>query len=82
MPDTTSAPWPVVDECHSSLRPNHACPQCDGSHVHVWVAWRDAPAQVTGGAGVPVRCRTCGGRKCDQPACRLRRHHREEHEEF
>lgn len=79
MTDTSTAPWPVVGECFSKQKPSHACPQCDGSHVHVWVAWHHAPDAAY---GVPVRCRICGGRKCDRPACSLRRHHAEEHEEF
>lgn len=92
-----SAPWPIVNECHwpapSLVKQNHSCPQCDGSHEHEWIAWHDAPHPAsdptgsslvgrTSGPGIPVRCRICGGRKCDIDACRLRRHHREEHEEF
>ena len=89
-----SAPWPIVGECHwpapSLVRQGHTCPQCDGSHEHEWVAWHDAPSNGAGGSvtgkssgpGIPVRCRACGGRKCDVDNCRLRRHHREEHEEF
>lgn len=82
MPDATTAPWPIVGECFSKHRAGHSCPQCDGSHEHVWVTWRWAPRAIKSGPGFPVRCRICGGRKCDQPACQLRRHHREEHEEF
>lgn len=80
---STVAPWPVVWECYypapSLVKQNHTCPQCDGSHDHEWVAWHDAPEVAP---GIPVRCRTCGGRKCDMPTCRLRRHHIEDHEEF
>jgi hypothetical protein len=76
------APWPIAWECHSDLEPDHSCPQSDGSHVHAWVAWPDAPAQVTAGPGTPVRCKTCGGRKCDIPTCLLRRHHGGDHEHF
>lgn len=32
--------------------------------------------------GIPVRCKVCGGRKCDVDSCLLRRHHRGEHEYF
>lgn len=97
----TDPPWPVVGECHypapSLVRQNHTCPQCDGSHDHEWVAWRDAPgirpdlgeegerSRVVGkesGPGVPVRCRTCGGRKCDVNDCRARRHHAGPHDPF
>lgn len=85
---TASAPWPIVGECFSSHRPDHSCPQCDGSHDHQWVAWHDAPqvsrgTSVTGGhsgPGLPVRCTVCGGRKCDMSACMLRRHHGGDHE--
>lgn len=79
----TAAPWPEVPECHwpavSLVAAGHTCRQCDGSHEHEWVAWPDAPAAERG-HGVPVRCRDCGGRKCDMAACRLRRHHRGDHE--
>ena len=61
------APWPIVNECHSWHRDGHSCPQCDGSHVHRWVAWDGLPGAV--------RCRRCGGRKCDMDECRLIRHH-------
>lgn len=81
---TLGAPWPIVDECHGHKH-GLGCAQCDGTHVHVWKAWKDAPHPEgapgvsvvggTSGSGVPVRCVTCGGRKCDTPACRLRRHH-------
>lgn len=67
-------PWPVVSECHGHTD-GQDCPQCDGSHEHRWKAWPDAPDVIKAGPGVPVRCITCGGRKCDMPACRLRRHH-------
>lgn len=83
------APWPLVMECHVG---DDNCPQCDGSHEHEWVEWKQAP-KVAGtrqtvvidkmsGPGVPVRCRVCGGRKCDLPACLLRRHHGGSHEWF
>jgi hypothetical protein len=72
-------PWPVVGECHSDHLPEHSCRQCDGSHDHDWVAWREPLGGLTG-PGVPVRCRTCGARKCDRPDCLLRRHHRGPHE--
>lgn len=73
------APWPIVPECHTGRTP---CPQCDGSHDHVWVAWHNPDPTVLGYAGlaIPVRCTTCGARKCDTPACRLRRHHGEPHD--
>jgi hypothetical protein len=78
------APWPVVWECHwpapSLVKQGHSCAQCDGSHAHVWVAWPDSPDAV--GTGIPVRCRTCGGRKCDVSTCLLRRHHGGDHEHF
>lgn len=80
------APWPVVRECHypapSLVAVGHTCPQCDGSHDHDWVGWPDAPRRVTGGPGLAVRCRVCGGRKCDHAACRLRRHHRGPHDDY
>jgi hypothetical protein len=75
----TTVPWPLVGECHSKHLEGHLCSQCDGSHEHQWVAWPDAP---NARYGLPVRCRICGGRKCDVAACRLRRHHLEDHEEF
>lgn len=85
-PTTSTAPWPVVPECFSDHRKHHTCPQCDGSHVHDWVAWRDPDPAVLGtsthGETLPVRCRTCGARKCDRPACLLRRHHRGDHEDY
>lgn len=75
-------PWPVVGECHSDHRPDHSCRQCDGSHDHEWIAWRDPVGPVLGltGPGLPVRCKTCGARKCDRSDCLLRRHHRGPHE--
>jgi len=88
------APWPIVSECHypapSLAAQGHQCPQCDGSHAHHWVAWHDAPQAFTGwsvtgkvgGPGLPVRCRVCGGRKCDMSSCLLRRHHGGDHEHF
>lgn len=83
------APWPVVNECHwpalTLVKQQHTCSQCDGSHDHQWVGWHDVDSKVTrfaDGAAVPVRCRICGGRKCDMPTCFLRRHHRGDHEEF
>jgi hypothetical protein len=86
---STEPPWPVVDECHST-RPEHRCAQCDGAHEHQWVAWHDAPHPSPGtsvvgrssGPGIPVRCKTCGGRKCDVSDCMLRRHHGGPHERF
>lgn len=63
----TSAGWPDVPECQGHN--GHAsCNQCDGSHEHQWKA-----------SGRAVRCRICGGRKCDRPACISRRHHRDHH---
>lgn len=93
----TPPPWPIVSECHypapSLVKQGHSCPQCDASHDHEWAAWHDAPqadpyghgTTVTGGSsgpGIPVRCVTCGGRKCDLGSCLLRRHHRGDHEHF
>lgn len=87
-------PWPVVRECYwpapSLVKENHSCAQCDGSHDHDWVAWHGAEHpfpgwSVTGkqgGPGIPVRCKVCGGRKCDHDDCLLRRHHRGPHEQF
>ena len=82
------APWPVVGECHGH-RDGSTCLQCDGSHDHEWAAWRGAPrvegllgTSVVGGhsgPGIPVRCRICGGRKCDVPVCVSRRHHLDPH---
>lgn len=89
-PVTAGAPWPIVAECHGH-RGGVTCPQCDGTHEHHWKAWKDAPTSGSGsavvggvsGPGVPVRCTSCGGRKCDIPNCRLRRHHLgEDHEPF
>lgn len=91
------APWPIVRECHypapSLVKQGHECPQCDGSHDHEWVAWHEAPhpaPDLTGsslvgkssGPGIAVRCRVCGGRKCDLPSCLLRRHHGGNHEHY
>ena len=80
MADLDPTPWPEVDECHwpapTLVAAGHTCLQCDGSHEHQWVAGPPTPA------GIPVRCRVCGGRKCDMAACRLRRHHQEDHDEF
>lgn len=73
-------PWPDVMECHWPARTlveqGHTCPQCDGSHDHEWVAGPPVPS------GTPVRCKHCGGRKCDLSSCLLRRHHRGDHEYF
>lgn len=80
-----NAPWPLVYECHSRYKEGHTCPQSDGSHEHEWVAWPDFIPSVLGivGPGIPVRCKTCGGRKCDMSHCRLRRHHvGDDHEPF
>ena len=76
-PPPNDAPWPIVWECHQRFKDGHRCPQSDGSHDHIWAAWENPdPAVLTVvGPGVPVRCRVCGGRKCDMPRCRLRRHH-------
>ena len=93
---TARPPWPIVAECHgrapSRVAQGHSCAQCDGSHDHQWVAWHEAPrtgsdsgSTVVGkssGPGIPVRCKVCGARKCDQPDCRLRRHHAEDHEAY
>lgn len=80
------APWPIVWECHSNTKyhPGHSCPQSDGSHVHDWIAWHNPDPVIlhVSGPGLPVRCKVCGGRKCDMPTCRLRRHHGEDHESF
>ena len=81
-----TAPWPTVGECYwpasSLVRAGHQCQQCDGSHDHQWVTWHDAPQTGVGsvvcghgGPGLPTRCTTCGGRKCDMTACWERRHH-------
>ena len=71
----TDYPWPLVSECFSSAQPDHPCRQCDGSHVHQWIAGEFAdPA-----AGIAVRCRICGARKCDRAECILRRHHKGHH---
>jgi hypothetical protein len=71
--DRIRAPWPIVGECHRRFEPGHSCPQHD-PHQHDWVAWLDAPAWVTSGPGTPVRCRLCGGRKCDMDPCTRLRH--------
>lgn len=80
------APWPIVWECHSNTKfhPGHICQQSDGSHDHEWIAWADIDQSETyvSGPGVPVRCKTCGGRKCDMSTCLLRRHHGGDHERF
>lgn len=71
---------PDVPECHATLRPDHSCPQHDGSHLHRWV-----PCVVTYKDGTHPqdahRCTVCGGRKCDVPACTERRHHVGPHHE-
>lgn len=89
--DRLRAPWPIVDECHGHLLSLNAsvaemlnppkCPQCRGGHVHDWRAWPKAPGWVTAGAGVPIRCRICGTRKCDRIGCQQRRHHHTHAEE-
>lgn len=80
------APWPLVWECHSDtvLHPDHRCPQSNGSHDHQWVAWHHPIPSILGltGPGIPVRCKVCGGRKCDLSTCMLRRHHGGDHEHF
>lgn len=77
------APWPVVSECYGEVShrkdEQKSCPQCDGSHEHEWIAWHDRPDSFFGPYGVPVRCRVCGGRKCDHANCLNRRHHRDPH---
>lgn len=80
----SGAPWPLVGECHGHRGAAadwraQTCPQCDGSHRHTWVAWKDYPLGRASGM-VPVRCRECGARKCDDPRCVLRRHHRQPHD--
>lgn len=72
---TILRPWPDVPECYG-FHPGDqvACPQCDGSHDHAWVQGED-PGRKT----IPVRCRHCGARKCDRPACVSRRHHADHH---
>lgn len=67
------APWPVVDECFSSHRPGHECPQCAWGHEHDWVAW-DSEAAPGNRRETPIRCSKCGGRKCDLDLCAGRRH--------
>lgn len=70
------APWPVVAECYTHAD-GTTCRQCDGSHEHQWKAWNPEHGHAidTTTNGVPVRCVDCGARKCDMPACMLRRHH-------
>jgi ribosomal protein L32 len=68
------APWPIVGECHSYWRTHHVCQQCHPTHQHRFVAWKSAPSWVAVGPGVPVRCRECGARKCDNADCDLVRH--------
>lgn len=74
-------PWPDVDECRGSSRQQmlqgHSCAQCDGSHEHQWATWRAIPEghPLSYGPGLPVRCKVCGGRKCDRDHCWERRHH-------
>jgi hypothetical protein len=91
--ETDDAPWPVVDECYGHRTTKQrgdaepTCPQCDGSHRHRWLAWHQAPQVAPGtscvvqmsGPGLPVRCAQCGTRKCDDPVCTERRHHRGPH---
>lgn len=87
---TAVAPWPVVSECRLARRlvdEDHECAQCDDSHPHRWIAWHEAPQRdgksLVGNVlarGIAVRCTVCGGRKCDLPACLLRRHHIGPHE--
>lgn len=81
MAETLTAPWPIVSECYGKAthKDGGACAQCNGSHEHVWVAWKDAPDARY---GVPVRCRICGTRKCDLPECSARRHHIGPHEDW
>lgn len=71
--DGSLSPWPEVAECYGSHRGDHECPQCAWEHEHDWVAWT---ARRDGGRrpGMPIRCSKCGGRKCDQDGCALRRH--------
>lgn len=81
---TRIAPWPIVGECYGhrpkagkGIEPMLAaasCRQCNGDHEHEWLAWASAPGWVAGGPGIPVRCRVCGGRKCDAEGCDRRRH--------
>ena len=80
--DRRRAPWPIVGECHGHLvslaaaigEPPPRCAQCREDHEHRWAAWEDAPAWVSSGPGVPVRCQECGARKCDRDGCDQRRH--------
>jgi len=83
------APWPVVEECYGHPRGQRrrdgraGCEQCYGTHEHRWVEWLDYREQdgrfTVSGPGSPVRCETCGARKCDMPVCSLKRHHRSVH---
>lgn len=72
--DRVRAPWPIISECHSGYVAGHRCEQCHPTHRHKWKAWSKAPRWVKSGPGVPVRCRVCGGRKCDYSDCSLMRH--------
>lgn len=82
-------PWPNVPECYGH-RGGDSCRQCDGSHKHLWRAWHQVPEVAPGialvgqssGPGLPVRCADCGARKCDDPRCFERRHHRGPHLNF
>lgn len=89
MGETTTAPWPIAAECRYPaprlIAEGHQCPQCDGSHVHIWLVWRTPDPEVLGVSttgALPVRCKVCGGRKCDVRNCSLRRAHGEPHEPF
>ena len=68
---------PDVGECHVH-RDGGSCAQCDGSHAHLW---RRCVVLAKGGGfiGSATRCEVCGGRKCDVPACKERRHHLSPH---
>ncbi len=77
------APWPIVQECYGHnpnsaasrhLHPKPTCPQCDGSHEHVWVQGLVGTDTHYDEA---TRCLICGGRKCD--FCSSRRHHEDPH---
>jgi hypothetical protein len=82
MTEQPTPPWPIVSECFNtaSHQDGSTCPQCDGSHDHVWVAWKAAPCPPY--FGTPVRCRACGARKCDRTQCTGRRHHVDAHTLF
>lgn len=75
---------PDVGECYGHQRERQhgntlaSCPQCDGSHDHAWVVCV-LPERSYVGRAVPIRCRICGGRKCDNEGCTQRRHHSEPH---